>query len=111
MPFDSISQGKRILTGWNDRFIVQAGILPRTFAPQCHQTVKRFVKPVGFRPMLAVSQSTTTKMLKMEHNEGRELVEYALIAVLVAVGVTLMLSGAGDQIANLWNGVASFVIR
>ncbi|MCB0189830.1 MAG: Flp family type IVb pilin [Caldilineaceae bacterium] len=46
----------------------------------------------------------------MEHNEGRELVEYALIAVLVSLGVTLMLSGAGDQIANIWNTVASFVL-
>lgn len=47
---------------------------------------------------------------KMEHNEGRELVEYALIAVLVSLGVTLMLSGAGDQIANIWNAVANFVL-
>lgn len=47
----------------------------------------------------------------MEHNEGRELVEYALIAVLVSLGVTLMLSGAGEQIANIWNTVAHFVLR
>lgn len=46
----------------------------------------------------------------MEHNEGRELVEYALIAVLVSLGVTLMLSGAGDQIARIWNVVANFVL-
>jgi Flp pilus assembly pilin Flp len=46
----------------------------------------------------------------MEHNEGRELVEYALIAVLVSLGVTLMLSGAGDQIATIWNAVARFVL-
>ena len=46
----------------------------------------------------------------MEHNEGRELVEYALIAVLVSLGVTLMLSGAGDQIASIWNIVANFVL-
>ena len=50
-------------------------------------------------------------MPDMEHNEGRELVEYALIAVLVAAGVTLMLNGVGDQIATLWNTVASYVIR
>ena len=49
-------------------------------------------------------------MTAMEHNEGRELVEYALIAVLVSLGVTLMLSGAGDQIANIWNVVANFVL-
>lgn len=49
-------------------------------------------------------------MTAMEHNEGRELVEYALIAVLVSLGVTLMLSGAGDQIANIWNAVANFVL-
>ena len=54
--------------------------------------------------------STTIKMTDMEHNEGRELVEYALIAVLVSLGVTLMLSGAGDQIANIWNTVAHFVL-
>ena len=47
----------------------------------------------------------------MEHNEGRELVEYALIAVLVSLGVALMLNGAGEQIGNIWNAVASFVIR
>jgi Flp pilus assembly pilin Flp len=47
----------------------------------------------------------------MERNEGRELVEYAMIAVLVAVGVTLMLNGAGQQIANLWNSVAQFVLN
>ena len=51
-----------------------------------------------------------TKTTRMEHNEGRELVEYALIAVLVSVGVTLMLTGAGDQIANFWDLVANFVI-
>lgn len=54
---------------------------------------------------------TTAKLIDMEQNEGRELVEYALIAVLVSVGVTLMLSGAGDQIANIWNAVANFVLR
>ena len=63
----------------------------------------------GLNPSL--SQSTTTKIPDMEHNEGRELVEYALIAILVAAGVTLMLSGAGDQIAYVWNAAASFVIR
>ena len=57
-----------------------------------------------------MSQSITTKLPDMEHNEGRELVEYALIAALVAVGVTLMLNGVGDQIGNLWNAVASYVI-
>jgi Flp pilus assembly pilin Flp len=46
----------------------------------------------------------------MEHNEGRELVEYALIAVLVSVAVALMLNGAGDKIANIWNVVANFVL-
>ena len=46
----------------------------------------------------------------MEHNEGRELVEYALIAALVSLGVMLMLSGAGDQIASIWNTVADFVL-
>jgi Flp pilus assembly pilin Flp len=46
----------------------------------------------------------------MEHNEGRELVEYALIAVLVSLGVMLMISGAGDQIGNLWKAVADFVL-
>ena len=46
----------------------------------------------------------------MEHNEGRELVEYALIAVLVSAGVTLMLTGAGDQIIHFWNLVANYVI-
>jgi Flp pilus assembly pilin Flp len=50
------------------------------------------------------------KLTDMEHNEGRELVEYALIAVLVSLGITLMLNGAGDQIANIWNLVASFVL-
>jgi Flp pilus assembly pilin Flp len=47
----------------------------------------------------------------MEHNEGRELVEYALIAVLVSLGVTLMLSGASSQIGNIWNAVANFVLQ
>jgi Flp pilus assembly pilin Flp len=47
----------------------------------------------------------------MEHNEGRELVEYALIAVLVSLGVTLMLSGASNQIGNIWNAVANFVLQ
>jgi Flp pilus assembly pilin Flp len=56
-------------------------------------------------------KSTTTKMTDMEHNEGRELVEYALIAVLVSLGVALMLNGAGEQIGNIWNAVASFVIK
>ena len=46
----------------------------------------------------------------MEHNEGRELVEYALIAVLVSLGVMLMISGAGDQIISIWNTVASFIL-
>jgi Flp pilus assembly pilin Flp len=50
------------------------------------------------------------KLTDMEHNEGRELVEYALIAVLVSLGITLMLNGAGDQIASIWNLVASFVL-
>ena len=47
----------------------------------------------------------------MEHNEGRELVEYSLIAVLVSVGFALMLNGAGQQIANTWNTIASFILR
>lgn len=51
------------------------------------------------------------RRLHMEHNEGRELVEYALIAVLVSLGVTLMLSGASDQIGNIWNAVANFVLQ
>jgi Flp pilus assembly pilin Flp len=46
----------------------------------------------------------------MDHNEGRELVEYALIAVLVSLGVALMLGGVGDQIAHIWNTVANFVL-
>jgi Flp pilus assembly pilin Flp len=46
----------------------------------------------------------------MENNEGRELVEYAAIAVLVSAGVTLMFSGAGEQITRLWNVVARFVL-
>jgi Flp pilus assembly pilin Flp len=46
----------------------------------------------------------------MERNEGRELVEYAMIAALVAGAVTLMLNGAGQKIANLWNAVAQFVL-
>jgi Flp pilus assembly pilin Flp len=58
----------------------------------------------------SLTTSTTTKITDMEHNEGRELVEYALIAVLVSLGVTLMLSGAGDQIANIWSVVARFVL-
>jgi Flp pilus assembly pilin Flp len=53
----------------------------------------------------------TAKLIVMEPNEGRELVEYALIAVLVALGVTLILSGVGDQIANIWNAVAGFVLK
>jgi Flp pilus assembly pilin Flp len=47
----------------------------------------------------------------MEQNEGRELVEYSLIAVLVSVGVALMLNGASQQIANIWNTIAAFVIK
>ena len=57
-----------------------------------------------------VRKSTITKTTHMEHNEGRELVEYALIAVLVSAGVTLMLTGAGDQIIHFWNLVANYVI-
>ena len=47
----------------------------------------------------------------MEQNEGRELVEYALIAVLVSLGVALMLNGVGEQIGYIWNVVAKFVIE
>jgi Flp pilus assembly pilin Flp len=46
----------------------------------------------------------------MEHDEGRELVEYALIAILVSLVVALMLNGAGDTISNIWNTVANFVL-
>jgi Flp pilus assembly pilin Flp len=47
----------------------------------------------------------------MEHNEGRELVEYAVIAIIVAVGVTLVLSGAGGYLADLWNAVTQMVVN
>ncbi|MCC6455768.1 MAG: Flp family type IVb pilin [Caldilineaceae bacterium] len=46
----------------------------------------------------------------MEHDEGRELVEYALIAILVSLVVALMLNGAGDTISSIWNTVANFVL-
>ena len=63
-----------------------------------------------YLPQFTVYPIARYKDDNMEHNEGRELVEYALIAVLVSLGVTLMLSGAGDQIANIWNIVANFVL-
>lgn len=46
----------------------------------------------------------------MNHNEGNELAEYALIAVLVSLGVTLALNGAGPRIASLWNAIANYVL-
>jgi Flp pilus assembly pilin Flp len=47
----------------------------------------------------------------MEQNEGNEFIEFSLIAVLVSVGVALMLNGASQQITNMWNMVAAFVIK
>lgn len=46
----------------------------------------------------------------MEHNEGRELVEYAVIAVIVSLGVTLILLGAGGYLNDLWNAVTQMVV-
>ena len=47
----------------------------------------------------------------MEHNEGRELVEYAVIAIIVSVGATLALSRAGGYLADLWNAVTQLVVN
>ena len=46
----------------------------------------------------------------MQQNEGRELVEYAVIAIIVSVGVTWVLSGAGGYLVNLWNAVTRLVV-
>jgi Flp pilus assembly pilin Flp len=46
----------------------------------------------------------------MQQNEGRELVEYAVIAVLVSLGVTLLLSGTGGYLIDLWNVVTRLVV-
>lgn len=46
----------------------------------------------------------------MKHNEGNELAEYALIAVVVSLGVTLALNGAGPRIVSLLNVIASYLL-
>jgi Flp pilus assembly pilin Flp len=82
------------LTLQTDRFIVESG------------------DDVSTNPVLWLGNQSvnSTKKIDMERNEGRELVEYAMIAALVAVGVSLMLNGTGQQIADLWNAVAQFVL-
>ena len=47
----------------------------------------------------------------MEQNEGNVFVEYSLITVLISVGVALMLNGASQQITNIWNMIAAFVLK
>jgi hypothetical protein len=37
----------------------------------------------------------------MKQNEGRELLEYTAIALVVSLGVTLILLGVGDYLAHL----------
>ena len=55
--------------------------------------------------------STTKNGCIMEQNEGNVFVEYSLITVLISVGVALMLNGASQQITNIWNMIAAFVIK
>ena len=46
----------------------------------------------------------------MKHSEGRELVEYAAIALIVSAGVTLVLTGAGGYLTHLWAAVTRLVV-
>jgi Flp pilus assembly pilin Flp len=94
------------LTAQIDRSIVKVA----TLLTKNTSSVARASRKLFVRQSSTMQFTDPTKMTNMEHTEGRELVEYALIAVLVALGVTLMLSGAGDQIANIWNAVANFVL-
>ena len=55
--------------------------------------------------------STAKNGCIMEQNEGNVFVEYSLITVLISVGVALMLNGASQQITNIWNMIAAFVIK
>lgn len=45
----------------------------------------------------------------MQSGEGKELVEYAMIALLALVGVALILSGMGSSLLSLWRNIAMMV--
>lgn len=108
---DSILQAKGGLTEFDDRFTVsRAGCLFAAFLLLYGPSYQTPPVTVDLAGVLLCFQLHTTKLIGMENNEGRELVEYAAIAVLVSAGVTLMFSGAGEQITRLWNVVARFVL-
>jgi pilus assembly protein Flp/PilA len=48
-------------------------------------------------------------MLKrlLYESDGQDLVEYALLVGIVALGATVALQGFSNQIANVWNTISS----
>ena len=46
----------------------------------------------------------------MERGEGKELIEYALIAIVALLGVALILGGMGPGLMSLWRNVAEMVM-
>lgn len=45
----------------------------------------------------------------MQSGEGKELVEYALIAIVALLGVALILSGMGPTLMSLWRAATTMV--
>ncbi len=46
----------------------------------------------------------------MQRDEGKELIEYALIAIVASLGVALILSGMGPTLITIWRAVAAMVV-
>lgn len=46
----------------------------------------------------------------MQRDEGKELIEYALIAIIASLGVALILSGMGPSLMHIWRAVAAMVL-
>lgn len=57
------------------------------------------------------NQSVIAQLMDKHRSEGHELVEYALISAFVSIGVALLLSGFGQQFAEIWNYVATLILR
>jgi pilus assembly protein Flp/PilA len=55
--------------------------------------------------MLLNFYSTLRDFLKGE--EGQDLIEYALIAALIALGATAAMSSVGSQISNVFSSIST----
>jgi pilus assembly protein Flp/PilA len=55
--------------------------------------------------MFAVKALTSVRSL-VRHDEGQDLLEYALLVALIALGAVIAVTAAGDNVETIFNNIA-----